>query len=197
MSDYSVFDLLIFQFILILLNAVFACAEIAVISTNGTKLKKWAQAGNTRAKLLLSLTENPAQFLATIQIGITLAGFLGSAFAADNFSDRIVDWLIRQGVTISPAKLDVLAVVGITCVLSYVTLILGELVPKRIAMRYAETIALILSYPLYVIARIFTPVVYFLSVSTNLVLRLIGALPWIIHLFLSIFLINGSAGGKA
>ena len=121
MSDYSVFDLLIFQFILILLNAVFACAEIAVISTNGTKLKKWAQAGNTRAKLLLSLTENPAQFLATIQIGITLAGFLGSAFAADNFSDRIVDWLIRQGVTISPAKLDVLAVVGITCVLSYVT----------------------------------------------------------------------------
>lgn len=177
MSDYSVFDLLIFQFILILLNAVFACAEIAVISTNGTKLKKWAQAGNTRAKLLLSMTENPAQFLATIQIGITLAGFLGSAFAADNFSDRIVDWLIRQGVTISPAKLDVLAVVGITCVLSYVTLILGELVPKRIAMRYAETIALILSYPLYVIARIFTPVVYFLSVSTNLVLRLIGMNP--------------------
>ena len=137
MAEYSVSELLLFQAILILFNAVFACAEIAVISMNDSKLTKLAEAGDKRAMRLASLTKQPAKFLATIQVGITLAGFLGSAFAADNFSDRIVDWLIAQGVTIAPAKLDVLAVIFITLVLSYVTLIFGELVPKRIAMQYA------------------------------------------------------------
>ena len=138
MSDFSISELLLFQLILIILNAVFACAEIAVISINDNKLKRLADAGDRRAQRLSSLTAQPAKFLATIQVGITLAGFLGSAFAADNFSDRIVAWLVEQGVTISPAKLDVMAVIGITLALSYVTLIFGELVPKRIAMQYAE-----------------------------------------------------------
>lgn len=177
MAEYSVSELLLFQAILILFNAVFACAEIAVISMNDSKLAKLAEAGDKRAMRLASLTKQPAKFLATIQVGITLAGFLGSAFAADNFSDRIVDWLIAQGVTIAPAKLDVLAVIFITLVLSYVTLIFGELVPKRIAMQYAEKIALFISSSIYLIAKIFSPIVWLLTASTNISLRLLGINP--------------------
>ena len=102
MSEYTITELLLFQSILILFNAIFACAEIAVISINDNKLKKMAEDGDKRAMRLASLTAQPAKFLATIQVGITLAGFLGSAFAADNFSDRIVDWLVYLVVTISP-----------------------------------------------------------------------------------------------
>lgn len=177
MSDFTVTELLLLQLFLIILNAVFACAEIAVISINDTRLKRLAEGGDKRAQRLVSLTSQPAKFLATIQVGITLAGFLGSAFAADNFSDRIVDWMIAQGSTISPAKLDVLAVIGITLVLSYVTLILGELVPKRIAMQHAEKIGLAMSGMIYVIAKIFAPLVWLLTASTNIVLRALGINP--------------------
>ena len=177
MTDYTVLELLLFQAFLIFLNAVFACAEIAVISINDNKLKRMAENGDKRAVRLASLTAQPAKFLATIQVGITLAGFLGSAFAADNFSDRIVDWLIAQGVTISPTKLDILAVIGITLILSYITLIWGELVPKRIAMQHAEKIGLFMSSAIYIIAKIFSPIVWFLTVSTNISLRLLGINP--------------------
>ena len=177
MSDFTIAELLLFQLFLIFLNALFACAEIAVISINDNKLKRMAEGGNKKAARLYSLTQQPAKFLATIQVGITLAGFLGSAFAADNFSDKIVDWLISLGVTLSPKKLDVLSVIGITLVLSYATLILGELVPKRIAMRYAEKIGLGMSALIYVIAKLFAPLVWFLTFSTNTVLRLIGMNP--------------------
>lgn len=177
MSDFTVTELLLFQLILIVFNAIFACAEIAVISINDVKLKKMAEAGDKRAARLVSLTAQPAKFLATIQVGITLAGFLGSAFAADNFSDRIVDWLVAEGVTISPHKLDVMVVIGITFVLSYVTLIWGELVPKRIAMQYAEKIGLFMSTMIYAIAKLFSPIVWFLTFSTNLSLRLLGVNP--------------------
>ncbi|MBO7244251.1 MAG: HlyC/CorC family transporter [Alphaproteobacteria bacterium] len=172
MQEYSLLTLLFFQAFLIFLNAVFACTEIAVISMNDGKLKKMAEDGHKRAQKLLALTKEPAGFLATIQVGITLAGFLGSAFAADNFSDRIVAFLIDCGITISVQKLDVFAVLLITIILSYVTLILGELVPKRIGMQYAEKIALLMAYPIYGIAKVFSPVVWFLTFSTNLVLKL-------------------------
>lgn len=177
MSEYTISELLLFQAILILFNAIFACAEIAVISINDNKLKKMAEDGDRRAMRLASLTAQPAKFLATIQVGITLAGFLGSAFAADNFSDRIVDWLVSLGVTISPKKLDVLSVIGITLILSYITLIWGELVPKRIAMQHAEKIGLFMSSLIYIVAKIFSPIVWFLTVSTNISLRLIGINP--------------------
>ena len=177
MSDFTVTELLLLQLFLIILNAVFACAEIAVISINDTRLKRLAESGDKRAQRLVSLTSQPAKFLATIQVGITLAGFLGSAFAADNFSDRVVDWMIAHGSTISPAKLDVLAVIGITLILSYVTLILGELVPKRIAMQHAEKIGLAMSGMIYVIAKIFAPLVWLLTASTNLVLKSLGINP--------------------
>lgn len=177
MSDFTIAELLIFQLVLILLNAVFACAEIAVISINDNKLKNMAEAGNKKAKRLTILLKQPADFLATIQIGITLAGFLGSAFAADNFSDRIVNWLIDAGATLSPKTLDVLSVIGITLVLSYITLILGELVPKRIAMNYAEKIGLSMSGLIYAIAKIFAPLVWLLTASTNAVLHLLRINP--------------------
>ncbi len=170
--------LLLLQVILIALNAVFACAEIAVLSVSDAKLKRMAEDGNKRAKRLIRLTREPAKFLATIQVAITLSGFLGSAFAADNFSEPLVEWLISLGLseTLRPT-LDTVAVIVITLILSYFTLIFGELVPKRLAMKKAERIALGISGPVYAIAILFTPIVWFLTASTNLMLRLCGVDP--------------------
>jgi len=165
---------LILQFILILINALFAGAEIAVISMNDNKLAKLTAMGDKRAMRLTELTAQPARFLSTIQVGITLAGFLASAFAANNFSGMMVGWLVRSGVTIEPATLDTIAVVTITLILSYFTLVFGELVPKRIAMRKAEKLALAMSGLVYFIAKLFAPVVWLLTVSTNAILRLLG-----------------------
>ena len=164
---------LLLQVFLILLNAVFASAEIAVISINDAKLAKMAAAGDKRAIRLARLTSQPARFLATIQVAITLSGFLGSAFAAENFSDGLVDWLLGLGVQIPAATLDAVAVVIITLILSYFTLIFGELVPKRVAMRKAEVLALGISGLISAIAGLFAPVVWFLTASTNTVLRLV------------------------
>ena len=175
--DSSMIVLLFFQVILIALNAVFASAEIAVLSLNETKLGRMAEQGNGRAKRLVRLTKEPARFLATIQVAITLSGFLGSAFAADNFSEPLVDWMINMGVSIPRATLDAGAVIFITLVLSYFTLIFGELVPKRIAMKKPEQIAMGISGLVSGISIVFKPIVSFLSVSTNLVLRLCGIDP--------------------
>ena len=114
--DTSIGWLLLLQVVLIALNAVFACAEIAVLSVNEVKLSKMVSEGNRKAKRLSRLTAQPARFLATIQVAITLAGFLGSAFAAENFSDPLVDWLVGLGVTIPPATLNTLAVILITLI---------------------------------------------------------------------------------
>ena len=165
------------QVVLIALNAVFASAEIAVISVNDTKMERLAEEGDTRAKRLLKLTQEPAKFLATIQVAITLSGFLGSAFAADNFSGPLVDWLVSLGVTIPRSTLSTIAVIVITLVLSYFTLIFGELVPKRIAMKKSEQLSMKISGLVSAISVAFKPIVWFLSVSTNLVLRLCGIDP--------------------
>lgn len=175
--EHSILFMLLLQVILIALNAIFACAEIAVISMNDNHLAKLANQGDKRAKRLVQLTRQPASFLATIQVAITLSGFLGSAFAADNFSDGLVAMLLRLGIPIPQKTLDTIAVIFITLVLSYFTLIFGELVPKRIAMRKAEPLALALSAPISSIAKLFSPIVWFLTFSTNSVLRLIGIDP--------------------
>ena len=135
---------LLLQVVLISLNAFFACAEIAVLSTNEAKLNKLMSEGDKRAKTLYKLTSNPSKFLSMIQIAITLAGFLGSAFAADNFSVMITDWLLKIGIadTTTVAMYDTASVVIVTLILSYFTLVFGELIPKRIGMRKAEQIAL-------------------------------------------------------
>ena len=169
--------LLLVQVILILLNAIFASAEIAVLSMNELKLQKLVSEGDRRAGRLSRLTANPAKFLATIQVAITLSGFLGSAFAAENFSAPLTDWVIGLGVTVPRATLEVISVVVITLILSYFTLIFGELVPKRVAMRKSEQLSLALSGLLSGIALLTTPLVGLLSVSTNGVLRLMGIDP--------------------
>lgn len=163
------------QIILILINAFFASTEIAVISLNGTKLKKMAQEGDKTARRLLKLVEEPAGFLSTIQIGITLAGFLGSAFAADNFSEYLVTWIYDDlGFHALPvAAVDTLAVIVITLILSYFTLIFGELVPKRIAMQKPYEVAKLSCGVVSGVALVMRPVVAFLSLSTNAVLRLL------------------------
>lgn len=167
----------ILQFVLIFLNAVFASAEIAVISSNETKLNKLAEKGNKRAKTLVKLTKNPAKFLSTIQVAITLSGFLGSAFAADNFAGPLVNWLVSLGVGVPKTVLNSVCVVLITIVLAYFNIVLGELVPKQIAMRRAEKTALGISDTLKFVSFIFAPIVWLLTVSTNGLLKLLGINP--------------------
>ena len=169
--------LLLFQVVLIGLNAVFASAEIAVLSVNEGKIQRLADQGDARARRLQKLTGEPARFLATIQVAITLSGFLGSAFAADNFSEPLVELAQSLGVGLPVKTLDTIAVVVITLILSYFTLIFGELVPKRIAMKKSEQLALGMSGMISGISSLFKPLVWLLSVSTNGVLRLCGVNP--------------------
>ncbi len=175
--DNTLIFLLLLQVILIVLNAVFASAEIAVLSMNEMKLERMAEQGDQRAKRLFRLVKEPARFLATIQVAITLSGFLGSAFAADNFSEPLVDWILSLGVKIPRTTLDACSVIVITLILSYFTLVFGELVPKRIAMKRSEQLALGISGLVSGISVIFKPLVSFLSISTNFVLRLCGIDP--------------------
>ena len=172
----SLFLLILLQVALIASNAVFACLEIAVISMNDRRLERLAKTGNRRARRLARLTEQPARFLATIQVAITLSGFLGSAFAAENFSEYLAvplqGWLGG-----SMTMWNSISIVLITLLLSYVTLVFGELVPKRLAMRKAEPLALGMSGLVCAIARLCAPVVWLLTVSTNAVLRLLGIDP--------------------
>jgi len=163
---------LILQVVLIALNAVFACAEIAILSMNEQKLEKLAEEGNKKAARLARLTAQPARFLATIQVSITLAGFLGSAFAADNFAERLVGWLMGIGCPVPAGVLHTVSVILITLILSYFTLVFGELVPKRVAMRKTEQIALGISGLVSSISIVFKPIVSLLTVSTNAVLRM-------------------------
>ena len=168
---------LLLQIFLIALNAIFACAEIAVISVNGARAEQLAASGNKRAAKLVKLTAQPSGFLATIQIAITLSGFLGSAFAADNFAKPLVEGVLSLGVKIPEATLHAIAVILITLILSYITLVFGELVPKRLAMKKTEQLALALSSIVYALSKFFSPIVRLLTVSTNLVLRMLGVDP--------------------
>lgn len=163
--------------VLTFLNAAFASAEIAVISMSDTKLKKMTQDGDKRARKLSILTEQPARFLATIQVAITMSGFLSSASAADNFAGPLSDTLLRAGVAIPEQVLKTVVVFLITLVLAYFNLVFGELVPKRIAMKKADQLALGMAGMLYGVSKVFAPLVFLLTKSTNLILRLIGLNP--------------------
>lgn len=169
------FQILI-QIVLILINAFFAATEIAVISLSANKLRKLEDEGDKLAPKLLRMVEEPAGFLSTIQIGITLAGFLGSAFAADSFSEYIVHWIcVDLGVTALPrSAVDTLSVILITLILSYFTLIFGELVPKRVAIQRPMEMARLSCRLVSTLSVIVRPVVHLLSLSTNGVLRLLG-----------------------
>ena len=168
---------LLLQLILIALNAVFACAEIATISMNDTKLEKMAASGNKKAVTLKKLTSQPARFLATIQVAITLSGFIGAAFASDNFADRLMMLIQKTGISVSESVLRPVCVVIITLLLSYLTLVFGELVPKRVGMKYAESLALNMAKMIRIVQTVFAPLVWLLNISTNAVLRLFGIDP--------------------
>ncbi len=168
---------IILLIILVFLNAVFASAEIAVISMNDARLRQLTSEGNKKAVKLSKLTDQPSRFLATIQVAITLAGLLSSAFAADSFAAPVVDALLRAGVSVSERVLSSVTLVVITLILAYFNLVFGELVPKRIAMKRAEKMALGMSGMLYGVSVVFKPIVWVLTASTNLVLRIFGINP--------------------
>lgn len=161
--------------VLIFINAFFASSEIAVISLNKTKLRFMAEDGDKVAKRLLKLAETPTGFLSTIQIGITLAGFLNSAFAADNFASVIADGVYNcwGWTALSYNTWNTIAVILVTIVLSYFTLILGELVPKRLAMQKSYGVARVTSTVIVPLAKIMKPFIWFLTKSTNLCLRIL------------------------
>ena len=179
MESDSILPQLLLHLVLIAVNALFAATEIAVISLNETKVRRMAEGGDRKAAKMLRMVTEPTGFLSTIQICITLAGFLGSAFAADNFSDKLVNWLINDCEVsgVSPSVLDTISVIIITLVLSYFTLVLGELVPKRIAMKRPEGIARAVSGLMIGMTTVLRPVIWLLTVSTNGVLRLCGIDP--------------------
>ena len=160
--------------ILILANAFFAAAEIAFISLNDAKIDLQAKEGNKKAKKIKSMLENPSKFLATIQIGITLAGFLSSAFASEAFASELAPILHKLVPVLSLGVWNSISIILITIVLSYFTLIFGELVPKRIAMKNSEKIAFGTIGVIKAISIATAPFVKFLTFSTNIVSKIFG-----------------------
>ena len=154
---------IILLFALILVNAFFAMSEMAVVSLNDAKVEKMAEDGHKKAKLILKLTKNPTRFLSTIQIGVTLAGFLTSASAATAFAELLTN-AITSTFNVPESIISPIAVVLITLIISYFSLVLGELAPKRIGMQVPEKIAFTVAKPLLVISKITAPFVKLLSV---------------------------------
>ena len=181
MSSDPIWGQLLLQLVLIAVNAFFAATEMAVVSLNENKIRRQAEdhESDKKARQLLKLVEAPNGFLSTIQVMITLSGYLGSAFAADNFASRLVDWLINDmGWKLTSAQtLNTISVILITLILAYFTLVLGELTPKRVALQKPEQVARMVCGVITFFARLTRPVVWFLSVSTNGVLRLLGINP--------------------
>lgn len=171
-SDGSLLLQLILLFVLIFINAFFAASEIAVITVNDNKLRHMAEEGNEKASLLARLLSQPSSFLAAIQVGVTLAGLLSSAIASESFADRIT--MLFAGTTVSPSLVKALSIIVITILLSYFTLVFGELVPKRIAMQNPEKIAFGVVGTLNFVSKVFRPFVAFLAFSTNSIVRLFG-----------------------
>lgn len=177
--DYHGSASLIFQiillFVLILINAFFAMSEMAIVTLNDNKIEKMAENGHKKAKQIIRLTANSSNFLSTIQIGVTLAGFLTSASASQVFASRLTDAVapvLPQGVPLY--IIEGVSVVLITLLMSFFTLVFGELAPKRIAMQIPEKIAFMAAGPLLFTAAVTKPAVKLLSFSTNLVVKLFG-----------------------
>ncbi len=160
--------------ILILINGFFAASEIAFISLNDVKISKQAKEGNKKAKQILKMLENPSRFLATIQIGITLAGFLSSAFASDAFASRLAPILNQWMPSISIGVWQSISIIVITIILSFFTLVFGELVPKRLAMKHYEKVAYATIGVIRTIYVVTVPFVKLLTASTNLISKIFG-----------------------
>ncbi len=165
---------LLILFILILCNAFFAATEIAFVSLNDAKISLQAKEGNKKAKLIEGMLKNPSKFLATIQIGITLAGFLSSAFASETFADVLAPILNSLVPTIAIGVWKGISIFVITIILSYFTLVFGELVPKRIGMKNPEKIAFATVGIVRFISIVTAPFVKLLTLSTNVISKLFG-----------------------
>lgn len=165
---------IVLLFCLILVNAFFAMSEIAIISLNDVKLQKMAEEGNKKAKKVLALVENPSSFLSTIQIGVTLAGFLTSASAAENFSEPLANLISGWLPNIPTSLISGVSLVLVTIIISFFSLVLGELAPKRIAMQCGEKISFAVVGILLFIKSAMKPFIKLLSFSTNLVVRIFG-----------------------
>ncbi|MBE6746809.1 MAG: HlyC/CorC family transporter [Ruminococcaceae bacterium] len=166
---------LVLLLILIVVNAYFAMSEIAIISLNDNLMEKMAEDGNKKAKQIVKLTSNASNFLSTIQIGVTLAGFMTSASASQSFATMLTDWIMKLGVSPSYEGLvNSVSVIIITIIISYFSLVLGELAPKRMAMQKPEKIAFLIVGSLSAFAKVARPFVRFLSFSTNVVVKLFG-----------------------
>ena len=179
MSAGNIIVKLVILLALILVNAFFAMSELAIISLNDNKIDKMAEDGNKKAKKIVKLTENSSKFLSTIQIGVTLAGFLTSASASTTFASMITDALRGTVVynALGEGLINGIAVVIVTIIMSYFSLVLGELVPKKIAMQVPEKISFKIVDILLFFSKLFAPLVKILSWSTNAVVRLLGFNP--------------------
>ena len=160
--------------VLILLNAYFAASEIAFISLNDAKIEKQAKEGNKKAKQIYKILKNPSKFLATIQIGITLAGFLSSAFASDAFADKLAPMLNNLLPMLGTDTWRTISIILITILLSFFTLVFGELVPKRLAMKYYEKVSFGTIGVIRGISFITAPFVKLLTFSTNVISKIFG-----------------------
>ena len=165
---------LLILLVLILCNAYFAATEIAFISLNDAKIQKQAQAGNKKAMQIAKMLKEPSKFLATIQIGITLAGFLSSAFAADAFAQDLAVWLNQLLPMIAVETFRAIAIVVITIILSFFTLVFGELVPKRLGMKYYEKISYATIGVIRFISILAAPFVKILTMVTNVISKIFG-----------------------
>lgn len=157
--------------VLVVINGILSGSEMALISLRESQLKRMAESGRS-GRAVARLVEDPNRFLATIQIGITLAGFLASAAAAVNLAEPLIPYLAWLG-----SAADTIAILAITLVLSFLTLVLGELVPKRLALQRPEAWSKVVGRPLEVVATVARPAVWLLSVTTDLVVRLFGGEP--------------------
>ena len=170
----TVFNIILI-FVFILIGGVFAAAEIALVSLRSSQVKRLARRGR-RGQLVAQLHENPNRFLSAVQIGVTLAGFLSAAFGGTTIADALVP-VLQSWLPISHVVADTVAVVVVTAVIAYVSIALGELTAKRLALQRAEAFALTLAPLVDFIAKLARPVIWLLGVSTNLAVRLLGGNP--------------------
>ena len=159
---------------LILLAALFVAAEIALISLRESQIRQLAGRGKRGARVA-RLTENPNRFLAAVQVGVTVCGFLSAALGAQRLGGYVIPWLQSRGL--SEGLSTTLSIIGVTLVIAYFSLVFGELVPKRLALFRSEEISLATAGVIDVIAKIFRPIIWLLSKSTDFVLRAFGVDP--------------------
>ena len=167
----TVIPSLLLLFVLIGVNAFFAASEIAVISVNPNRMKKLSEEGNKKATLLLTITDEPANFLSTIQVGVTLSGFLASTVAADNFAVYFDRWL--SFLPVNKSLLHGIVLVILNIILAYFSLVLGEITPKRVAMKYPDQLALKVVGFIWGLYKVCRPFIRLVSASTNGILRLL------------------------